>query len=182
MSSSAIGWCGNTDAHKNAQASTKYDYGTCVPTPGRCGPFFCNGWCGSTSAYANAKPSTKFDYAFYYPGKKLIDQPCSRDSDCQTGACGQDCTFGDCQQSKPPTCCDQEAIAYLFRGFSDSWSQMQQWGHFRDNRALCMMRCARERLRGVNPLTPRSSQLDPPSRGNAFPDSTVYHDMILTYL
>eukprot|EP00808_Paulinella_micropora_P018187 g6384.t1 len=176
----ASGWCGNTDAHKNAQANTKYDYGTCVPTPGRCGPFFCNGmctnwqlpfcneatgWCGSTSAHANAQPSTKFDYGSstcttiqgrcgpsYCHGMCTDDakpwcneaigwcgntggfginsagklskynKACghtSSDTMCHTytfmacvieleatrastGACGQDCTFGDCQQSKPP--------------------------------------------------------------------------------
>jgi hypothetical protein len=80
----ANGWCGTTSAHKNAQASTTYDY---VPPSGRCGPLFghskctgtysrsdgtapvleycneANGWCGTTSAHKNAQASTKYDYA-----------------------------------------------------------------------------------------------------------------------
>ena len=65
------GWCGTTDAHKNAQASTKYDGES---LEGRCGPKFneqkcqpgeyCNernGWCGTTDAHKNAQASTKYD-------------------------------------------------------------------------------------------------------------------------
>merc|ERR1719499_949765 len=87
----ANGWCGNTNAHKNAQPSTKYDASSIpdkcsgasdcpkLSSGGRCGPKFggavcstkdrswalycneANGWCGNTNAHKNAQPSTTYD-------------------------------------------------------------------------------------------------------------------------
>merc|ERR1712150_136975 len=67
------GWCGETDAHKDAQAGDQYD---CRPS-GRCGPLFgdrscdcsgweiyCNtdnGWCGDTDAHKNAQAGDEYD-------------------------------------------------------------------------------------------------------------------------
>jgi len=79
------GWCGNTDAHRNAQASGKYDWNGCSCPPlstqvGRCGPLagysrcnkqygsdqlYCNeqnGWCGNTHAHRTAQASSKYDW------------------------------------------------------------------------------------------------------------------------
>merc|ERR1712087_683865 len=86
----ANGWCGNTDAHKNAQLSTAYDF----QVPGRCGPHVydqictseaihcneANGWCGNTDAHKNAQLSTAYDFqamtnlAFKSPKGRTFDR------------------------------------------------------------------------------------------------------------
>ena len=79
----ANGWCGVTDAHKNAQESTKYDG---VSLKGRCGPLFneqkcppgnycneANGWCGVTDAHKNAQESTKYDGEMIMKDKNETD-------------------------------------------------------------------------------------------------------------
>jgi len=69
------GWCGDTDAHKNAQPGTEYD----CKDPGRCGPKFSgrkcnceqfeeycntdNGWCGNTDAHKDAQDGAEYDCA-----------------------------------------------------------------------------------------------------------------------
>jgi len=75
------GWCGNTAAHRDAQATTTYDWEP-IPLsnrPGRCGPsyggrcnkntrsyaVYCNidnGWCGTTAAHRDAQAGSEYDW------------------------------------------------------------------------------------------------------------------------
>jgi len=82
------GWCGDSDAHRDAQEGDMYDFKTtncsilaCIPlstTKGRCGPqygrcdatesptsIYCNlnnHWCGNTLAHQLAQPSDAYDW------------------------------------------------------------------------------------------------------------------------